>query len=238
MNFVANEKLLKKLLISKGKTGYAGNYVYQRDELDKTVKIGMSEAGLFRRLKSAKSCYPYTTEFWVKYLIISIDGHREEGVKSTTRHIETELLTQSKKSSTVSITPATTKEEGKRAREYRIIGSELNLEKLIQSTLNLHRDKWDYLICFSDKGWKIIVNDRLVKKPITSAKMLQYAGEDQPLISDLEKEKGMVIIPEGVRVGQVIKGDHWKPFTVLRIISKKHLVGRFKGDKHESDIIY
>ena len=66
--------------------------------------------------------------------------------------------------------------------------------------------------------------------------MLQYAGEDQPLISDLEKEKGMVIIPDDVRVGQVIKGDHWKSFTVLRIISKKHLVGRFTGDKHESDI--
>jgi hypothetical protein len=68
MNFVANEKLQKKLLISKGKTGYAGNYVYQRDELDKTVKIGMSEAGLLRRLRSAKSCYPYTTEFWLKII--------------------------------------------------------------------------------------------------------------------------------------------------------------------------
>jgi hypothetical protein len=93
MNFVKHEKLLKKLLISKGRTGYAGNYVYSRDEHDKTVKIGMSEAGFFRRVKSAKSCYPFQSEFWLTYLIISIDGHRE--VKSTTRHIETELLEQS-----------------------------------------------------------------------------------------------------------------------------------------------
>jgi hypothetical protein len=104
-----------------------------------------------------------------QYLIISIDGHREKRVKSTTRHIETELLTQSKKSSTVSMTPADTKdnteEEGKRPREYRIIGSELNLEKLLQTTLNLHTKKWDYLVCFSVKGWKIIHNDRVVKKP-------------------------------------------------------------------------
>ena len=128
------------------------------------------------------------------------------------------------------------KEEGKRPREYRIIGSELNLDKLLQTTLNLHQDKWDYLICFSAKGWKIIENNRLVKKPIKSAKTLQYTGEDQPLISELKKEKGMLGIPENVRVGDVLKGDHWKPFTVVRIISKKHLVGRFEGEKHETDI--
>ncbi len=46
----------------------------------------------------------------------------------------------------------------------------------------------------------------------------------------------MLIIPKGVRVGDVIKGDHWKPFTVLEILSKKHLVGRFEGDRHESDV--
>ncbi len=46
----------------------------------------------------------------------------------------------------------------------------------------------------------------------------------------------MLGIPENVRVGDVLKGDHWKPFTVVRIISKKHLVGRFDGEKHETDI--
>ncbi len=241
MNFVKHQKTLQKLLTTEGGAGLAGCYCYSRDEHDKTVKLGMSEAGLFKRIRSAKACYPYTSEFWLRYLIISVGGYYEAGKKSTTRHIETELLTQSKKSSTVDMAAAdiagnTAGEEGRRPKEYRIISSELNLEKLLQTTLNLHQDKWDYLICFSAEGWKIIPNNRGVQKPITSVKQLQYKGKGRKLISDLLLTTGWVVFPKYLKVGTVVRQGYWRPFTVLKIVSQKHIVVRFEGEEGEFDV--
>ena len=100
MNYIKYNKQLKNLLYSNGGKPYSGNYIYSRDADDDTYKIGMSQAGLFNRVQAAKSCYPYQSEFWMHYLIISLDGQYKKGTKSTTRHIEDDLLTTSKSMST------------------------------------------------------------------------------------------------------------------------------------------
>ena len=68
MNFIKNQTDIKKLLTTQGGRAYSGCYVYSRDQNDKTHKIGMSQAGLFRRIKTAGSCYPFKTEFWLSSL--------------------------------------------------------------------------------------------------------------------------------------------------------------------------
>ena len=75
MNFIRHQNDIKKLLTTQGGRQYSGCYIYSRDQHDKTHKIGMSQAGLFRRIKQAGSCYPFKTEFWLEYVIISLDGH-------------------------------------------------------------------------------------------------------------------------------------------------------------------
>ena len=152
MNFVKHQAQLKALLHTEGGKPYSGCYVYSRLEDDTTVKLGMSQAGLFGRIAQAKSCYPYKTEMYLHFIIVSLDGQKKaKGTKSTTRYIENELLTQSKHMSTVDMEPSE-KEEGNRPTEYRILGTSATLHKLLQVSLNKHRDKWDYLIVFSSTG--------------------------------------------------------------------------------------
>ena len=55
MNFVKNQDKLKDLLYTKGKKPYSGNYIYSRDETDGVYKMGMSEAGLHKRIMKAKN---------------------------------------------------------------------------------------------------------------------------------------------------------------------------------------
>ena len=112
MNFIRHQSDIKKLLTTQGGRSYSGCYVYSRDQNDKTHKIGMSQAGLFRRIKQAGSCYPYKSEFWLEYVIISLDGHYTKGKKSTTIHIENALHNESKHVSTVKMQEDTEKERG------------------------------------------------------------------------------------------------------------------------------
>ena len=184
MNFVKYQEQLKSLLHTEGGKPYSGCYIYSRLEDDNTVKLGMSEAGLFKRIAQAKSCYPYKNEMFLHFIIVSLVGQKKQkGIKSTTRYIENELLTQSKHMSTVEMEPSESKEEGNRPTEYRILGTSATLHKLIQVSLNKHREKWDYLIVFSSTGWNIIPNDRLKDKPISNIRQLNYKGRAKKTIA-------------------------------------------------------
>jgi hypothetical protein len=238
MNFVLHEKDLKKLLTTAGGKAYAGCYIYRRDEHDKTKKIGMSQAGLFRRIKQAKACYPYNTEFWLEYVIICLDGHFTKGEKSTTRYIENALHSESKHLSTVEIQKVDTPEQGRRPREYRLLSNDTQMHNLLKKTLNKHRDKWDYIISFSTTGWHIIPNDRVVATPITSiAQLKSKQHTSTPTIHSLPLNKTKLVLPKSLKVGDVVpQSDNWGKFTVVEIISKKHIVARFKGSKKLYDI--
>ena len=48
--------------------------------------------------------------------------------------------------------------------------------------------------------------------------------------------KTKLILPKDVKVGDIITNDNWKPFTVVQVISKTHVVGKFKNDKKSYDI--
>jgi hypothetical protein len=236
MNYVKHEKKLKKLLTSEGGKAYSGNYIYSRDENDHTLKIGMSQSGLWRRLRQAKSCYPYEHEFWIKYIIISLDGHYTKGEKSTTVQIENALHAESKTLSTV--TMEASQEEGKRPREYRLFASNPQLYNLMMKTLNKHKQSWDYIIVFNSNGWHVVGNNRIVDNPIkTIASLKPKVSAKQPAIASMPLNKTKLVLPKDVKVGDVIpKSDNWNAFTVKEIISKKHIAAQFKGDKKIYDI--
>jgi hypothetical protein len=239
MNYVEHLSKLKKLLYTQGGKPYSGNYIYSRDADDDTYKIGMSQSSLFNRVKTAKSCYPYQNEFFIHYLIISLDGQYKKGSKSSTRHIEDDLLTTSKSLSTVELQKSEKKEEGRRAQEYRLISTKAKLYSLLTNTLNKHRERWDYLIVFSKKGWSIIPNDRIVAKPITNINQLKKKADTykgRPDIESLPLNKTKLILPKDIEVGTIITNDNWAPFSVVQIISKTHIVGKFKNDKKHYDI--
>ena len=143
MHFVAHLKDIKQLIAPR-KQPYVGAYIYSRLQKDNTVKLGMSEAGLFRRVKQAKSCYPFPDEFWLQMLIITLDTQRGKG--SATRQIETALLTEAKLMKTIALAkeeevdaegePVKRKEQGNRPREYRIVGERKNLNLSVEKVLN------------------------------------------------------------------------------------------------------
>lgn len=240
MNFVSHEKDIKALLTSPGGRQYSGCYIYSRDEIDKTKKIGMSQAGLFRRLKQAKSCYPYQHEFWLQFVIISLDIKYKNGIRSNTIQIENALHNESKHLSTVKMQEESNiPEQGKRPREYRVLSSDTQLQNLLKKTLNQNRSKWDFIVVFSKTGWNIIPNNRIVHIPITSiAKLKQKKNANmKQTIYSLPLNRTKLILPKGVKVGDIIPAsDNWDKFTVVKIISKKHIVAKFKGDKTLYDI--
>ena len=239
MNFIKHEKDIKKLLYTLGGKPYSGCYVYSRDQNDKTHKIGMSQAGLFRRLKQAKSCYPYKSEFWLEYVIISLDGQYTKGKKSNTIFIENALHTESKHMSTVKIQEDTEKEQGQRPKEYRMLSSNTQMYNLLKKTLNTHRDKWDYVVVFSTNGWHILSNDRIVDVPITANKQIKPTKDatKSPVIDSLPLNKTKLILPKNIKPGDVVeKSDNWGKFVVVEVISKKHIVAKFPPSKKEYHI--
>ena len=238
MNFVSNQSIIKDLLTTPGGKQFAGNYIYTRDQKDKTHKIGMSQASLFRRLTQAKSCYPFLHEFWLKYIIISLDGHYTKGVKSATITVERALHTASKQLSTVEMNKDKNPEQGKRPREYRIFSNDGELNSLLKDVLNTHRDAWDYIVVFNPNGWHIIPNNRILKKPIPSITPLKpKKTSKKPEIMSLPINKTKVALPNNLKVGDVVQqSDNWGKFKVLEIKSKKHIVASFDGFKGEYDI--
>jgi hypothetical protein len=198
----------------------------------------MSQAGLFRRIKQAGSCYPYKTEFWLEYVIISLDGHYTKGEKSSTRYIENALHRESKHLSTVNMQEEDTPEQGKRPREYRVISTDAQMHSLLKKTLNKNRDKWDYIICFSKVGWHIVPNNRVVATPITSiAQLKSKKSASTPTIHSLPLNKTKLVLPKDLKVGDVVPAsENWGKFIVVRVISKKHIVATFPPSKKQYDI--
>jgi hypothetical protein len=238
MNFIKHQKDIKKLLTTQGGKQYAGCYIYSRDENDNTHKIGMSQAGLFNRIKGAGSCYPYKSEFWLKYVIISLDGHYVKGKKSNTIHIENALHNESKQMSTVKM-QGDLPEQGQRPREYRLFTNNTRMYSLLKNTLNSHRDKWDYVVVFSKTGWDILANNRVVPKPIANVNKLKpkVSARKAAVIHSLQLNKTALTLPKGTQVGdKIAKSDNWDSFTVVEIISKKHIVAKFKGSAKLYDI--
>jgi hypothetical protein len=125
-------------------------------------------------------------------------------------------------------------EQGRRPREYRLFSNDTQMYSLVQDTLNKHRDKWDYLVVFSKSGWHIIPNNRVEPMPITTITQLKpkaSATKDAKIYS-LPLNKTALVLPKGTKVGDKIpKSDNWDSFTVVGIIDKKHIVGKFKGKK-------
>ena len=229
MNFLEHQRAIRKLLHTPGVKPLSGCYIYSRDENDDTVKIGMSEAGLYDRIKGAKSCYPFSNEFWLHFVIISLDGQKgDNGTTSSTRYIENELLTQSKHLSTIEMEAGKAKHKG-RPKEYRLIGKSLNLHKLIQDTLNKFRTKWDYLIVFDRNSWNITRNFKTVKKPIANIEVLSYAGEDMD--QRVEDADPSVHVPKNAKVGDKIPSPNWPTFTIREILPKKQYMVNFHRDK-------
>jgi len=236
MNFVKNQKAIENLLKTSGGKNYSGNYIYSRDEQDTTYKIGMSQASLFRRLKQAKSCYPFEHEFWLKYIIISLDGHYTKGSKSTTTTVEKALHSASDHLTTVNMDKE--KEEGNRPREYRIFSNNTELHKMLKNTLNENRKAWDYIVVFNRSGWHIIPNDRIIEKPIKSiASLKPKTAPKRPEIESLPLNKTKIALPKNLKVGDVVPSSkNWSKFTVKKIINKKHIIAKFPNYKGEYDI--
>ena len=237
MNFVKYEKQLKELLTTSGGKFYSGNYIYSRDEDDKTFKIGMSQAGLWKRLKQAKSCYPFKSEYFLKYVIISLDGHYTKGQQSTTINIEKALHNESKHLNTVKM-EVDEIEEGKRPREYRLFANNTQLYNLLKTTLNKNRKMWDYIVVFNPNGWHLIPNNRRIDKPIkTITNLKPKSSYAKPKIDSMALNKTKIILPKDIKVGDVIpKSQNWESFKIVQIINKKHVVAKFKGSNNHYDI--
>jgi hypothetical protein len=172
----------------------------------------MSEAGLFRRVKQAKSCYPFPDEFWLQMLIITLDTQRGKG--SATRQIETALLTEAKLMKTIALAkeeevdgegePVKRKEQGNRPREYRIVGERKNLNLSVEKVLNkVH--VWKYVVVFSPNGWEIITNDGSNKPINDKNRRLLWARNDKfqqrPEIGKAKAAVVDVFIPGVLKVG-------------------------------------
>jgi hypothetical protein len=201
------------------------------------MKVGMSQSGLWRRLRQAKSCYPYKNEFWLKYIIISLDGHYTKGSKSSTITIENALHAESKHLSTVTMNESE-ESEGLRPHEYRLFANNTQLYSLLKKTLNKNRKMWDYVIVFNRTGWHIIPNNRIVETPVkTITNLKPKVNAKQPEIASMPLNKTKLVLPKDVAVGSIVpRSDNWNEFTVVELISKKHIAARFKNDKKIYDI--
>lgn len=150
MNFVQHLNDIRNDLFRQNR--FSGCYVYSRDENDDTFKLGMSEANLYGRVKQAKSCYPYKSEFWIQMFIVCHN-------RSHVRPLEKKLLIESKHLKKVDVenesTQGTIAEQGNRPAEYRLAGSKSNLNKAINTVLNENEGLWDEIVVFSKNGWVI-----------------------------------------------------------------------------------
>ena len=191
MNFVTHQDEIKQKCF--GNKSFSGCYVYSRDRDDKTYKIGMSEASLYRRLVSAKSCYPYSNEFYLHFLIVTADNGRVKigEQRSRTRELERILLINSKDKTTQGlekkkdgfVKKSDKQEQGNRGKEYRFLGTKEELQGLLHKTLLL-TPIWSQLVVFQGKGWSIH-ND--LKKMATLRSKVDKSNPMPTLEKDINK---------------------------------------------------
>ena len=154
MNFVNKKDTIKGKLFEGNP--YSGCYVYSRDKNDTVFKMGRSK-NIHRRLMEHKACYPFKSEYWLQFVIVVLGPDMDTRTKQLEKaiHDEKEYLTR-----TADFEPSTAKEEGNRPREYRIAIDRKALNSAVEKVLNAKYKLWDFLVVFSEEGWRIIPNTK------------------------------------------------------------------------------
>ena len=79
----------------------------------------------------------------------------------------------------------------------------------------------------------------MIAVPISSIAKIKpkVNGNVNQTIQSLPLHKTKLILPKDLKVGDTVpKSDNWEAFTVVEIISKKHIVAKFKGSSKLYDI--
>jgi hypothetical protein len=239
MDFIKHQKDLQQLLRTQGGKYYAGLYVYNRgrEEESHVYKIGMSEAGLYKRLKSTKACYVFPGEYIIDMVIVMKHETTKEGIK-TIRFLEKALHQATKHLSTEL---QESKEQGRRPTEWRLFANRAKLNAVVKEMLNKHRELWDHVIVFGSKGWHIVRNNRLSKRAPITLKSLKPPGAaytKKPTLKSMPVNRSHIKIPTSVKVGDVIKSNNWEAFTVVKILGTRKVQAQFKHDKRIYTIEY
>ena len=157
MNFKDNQTTLRDNLFKyptrvegkkKGKTKpayFSGIYFISRNENDLQMKIGMS-GQIYKRLLSYKVCFPYKSEFWVQYCIITPTAQDAKTLeKAILNHPEL----------TDNVIEANPSAEGKRSLEYKILKNKADLGGIIYDVLKKpqYNNLWTHWVPFSRDGW-------------------------------------------------------------------------------------
>jgi hypothetical protein len=154
MNFKLHERDLRRLLTIPGQReneGHKGCYIIQRDDGDDSYKIGVSygRAGLWRRLKDYKICFPFLNEFYVNYIITSptsADAKKLEKLILARRELER-----------IERNPD---DQGLTSNEYRFVTSVYKLKKVILAVADKNRDLWSAIVVLGPNGWRVYRNER------------------------------------------------------------------------------
>ena len=229
MNFVKYGGDLQKLLHKK-----AGMYIFSREQKDKTFKLGMSEKGLFKRLSQHKSCYPYTSEFWVQFIFLTDLEHvrpLEKSFLKETSHIkaikveQANLDDEEKKKA---------KEQKQRPREYRVFSTRTHLQSVVRSLLNTKDNRllWSHCIVFSENSWDVIKNisaTKAVNNPVDSVNTLAMKSKRIESRPPIEPVKALPYKESEVKINRVLKkgskiATKWGKATVLRVISQEKVI--------------
>lgn len=225
MNYVKYQSEIKGLLDKK-----SGIYLFSREQKDKTFKFGMSEAGLFSRLRQHKSCYPFKSEYWLQMIILTDNKH--------TRILEKTFLAETKTRHTITVEDSDIKEQGNRPREYRVFGNRTEINTVVRNILNekKNRDQWQYCIVFSENSWKILKNISLTKSvslPVDNVGTLSPLSARISTRPPIEPIKALPYKESEVDVkGELkVKGKiktKWGVATITKIISKDKVLCKWK----------
>jgi hypothetical protein len=212
MNFVGSLDDIRNKLFKRNR--FSGCYVYSRDQYDTTFKLGMSEANLFDRVKQAKACFPYRSEFWIHMFIVCHD-------KTKVRPLEKKLLAESRHLKKVEVEKEDIKkkEQGIRPVEFRIAATRSNLNMAVCNVLNENLGLWDLVVVFGENGWVVHSSKTPLKSSMldpSSGKTKKSIEPGQPLkVGDKayvvykKTEAGTPIISKKGKIVQKLKLN-WK----------------------------
>ena len=160
MNFVKNEKDIRQLIPKGG----GGCYIYSQNKNDKVFKIGMAFGDVFKRIRRQKSCYPYNNEFFIHFIWVTSLSREDMDGEKKARDLEKKLLTHvgskikgTRGNYTLSRSRSSTKivqkEQGRRPREFRYVGTKQNLKQLINEVF-MTTPVWYYMYEFKPRSWE------------------------------------------------------------------------------------
>ena len=220
MNFVKYSKELKSLLDRK-----SGLYLFSREQVDQTFKMGMSENGLYKRLTQHKSCYPYISEYWLQFIILTD--------LPNTRPLEKSFLNETKHLKTITVEESKT-EQAARPREYRIFSTRTHMNKTVRNLLNNKDNKllWSHCIVFSENSWHIIKNislTRSVSLPVDNINVLAQKSARLTSREPIEQVKALPYDKSEVLIKRILKKvskikTKWGQATVVRVLSQEKVI--------------